>query len=84
MRVKWTYPQLVMFPSRFKKFLWEHPNYKAPLEKLIYRIFTYGNFTDLQWLYKKYPNEAFSLSKKYSDIKRGVKFWMEYWYGQRI
>jgi hypothetical protein len=84
MRIKWTYPQEVSYPSRFKKFLWEYPNHKAPLEKLIYRILTYGKYDDLRWLYKEYPNEAFALSKKYVEIKRGVKFWMEYWNGQRI
>lgn len=84
MRVKWTYPQQVSFPSRFKMFLWEYRNHKAPLEKLIYRIFTYGKFNDLKWLFEKYPIEAFTLSKKYNDIKRGVKFWMEFWNGKRV
>lgn len=84
MRIKWTYPQRVSFPSKYKKFLWEHPNQKAPLEKIIYRIFTYGSFDDIRWLYEKYPKEAVTLSKKYNNIKRGVKFWMEYWNGKRI
>ncbi len=83
-RIKWKYYQQVRFPDRFKKLVWEHKNCKAPLEKHILRIFTYGRFEDLQWLYQKYPEESFALSKKYDDIKRGVKFWIEYWHGQRI
>jgi hypothetical protein len=84
MRTKWSYPQRVFFPSKFKKFLWEYPNQNAPLEKIIFRILTYGSFDDIRWLYEKYPKEALTLSKKYSNIKRGVKFWMEYWNGKRI
>lgn len=83
-RIKWNYSQQVNFPEKYKKLLWEHINRKAPLEKLIHRIFTYGRFEDLQWLYHKYPDQSFELSKKYNDIKRGVKFWMEYWHDQRI
>ncbi len=82
-RIKWNYSQQVSFPDRYKKFVWEHINRKAPLEKLIHRIFTYGRFEDLQWLYHKYPDQSFAISKKYNDIKRGVKFWMEYWHDQR-
>lgn len=84
MRIKWTYPQLVSFPSKYKKYFWEYRNQKVPLEKLIYRIFTYGKYEELKWLYKQYPYESFTLSKKYKDIKRGVKFWLEYWHGKRI
>ena len=84
LRISWTFPQQVSFPERYKKFLWEHQNCKAPLEKLIYRIFTYGRFEDIRWLYEKYPEQSFELSQKYSDIKRGVKFWIEYWHEQRI
>ena len=81
-RILWTYSKQVSFPERYKKLLWEHTNRKAPLEKLIYRIFTYGKFEDLRWLYEKYPDQSFTLSKNYNNIKRGVKFWMEYWHGQ--
>lgn len=84
MRIKWTYSKEVSFPSKYRRYLWEHSNQKAPLEKIIYRIFTYGKFNDLKWLYEKYPYEALSLSKKYKNIKRGVKFWLEYWNGKRI
>lgn len=84
MRIKWTYPQYISFPSKYKKFLWEYPNQKAPLEKIIHRIFTYGSFDDIRWLYEKYPKEALTLSKKYNNIKRGVKFWIKYWHEQRI
>lgn len=83
MRQSLTFTQEVKFPARYKKFLWEHQNQKAPLEKLIIRIFTYGKFDDLKWLYKNYPEESYFLAKKYKTIKRGIKFWMEYWNEKR-
>jgi hypothetical protein len=78
-RIPWRYPRIVRFPRRYKKFLWDHQSGRAPLEKVVFRILYYGSFDDIKWLYKKYPEEAVTLSRTYPEIRRGVKFWMEYW-----
>lgn len=79
-RIKWTYCQEVPVPNKFKTYLWDHIEGKAPLEKLIYRVLQFGTFKDIQWLYKKYPEECFTIINNYSDIERGVKFWIKYWH----
>ncbi|GIV27952.1 MAG: hypothetical protein KatS3mg027_1766 [Bacteroidia bacterium] len=79
-RVRWTYFQEVSVPKKFKAYLWDHIEGKAPLEKLIYRILIYGSFKDIKWLYKKYPEECFTIVNKYPDINRSVKFWIKYWH----
>ncbi len=79
-RVKWTYTQIVQVPKRFWTFLWDHPDHKALLEKIIYKTLIYGSFKDIQWIYKKYPEECFTIINNYTDIERGVKFWIKYWH----
>ena len=79
-RLSWDYQEAVRIPVAYKQFLWDYPGKTAPLEMLILRVLIYGSFRDLQWLYKKYGEQAFVLAFKYPDIKRGVKFWLRKWH----
>ena len=53
---------------------------KAPLESIILKVLTYGKFEDIRTLYKMFPEETYSVVKRYPDIKRGVRFWIKRWY----
>lgn len=77
-RIPFKYKNPVTVPPRFQKFLWDHPDGKAPLEKFVLRILTYGSFLDIKWLYKKHPEETTYVAKRY-NVRRGVKFWIKYW-----
>lgn len=79
-RIPWKYKQPVEVPRQFKPLLWDHPEETAPLEKLIVRVFQYGSFEELRWLFTNYPQESFDTVERYADIKRGVKFWIRNWY----
>lgn len=78
-RVRWRYPAPVEVPPIYQKFLWDHPEQVAPLEKFILRILTYGKFEDIRWLYNKYPEETKDIVRRYKEIKRGIRFWIKYW-----
>lgn len=77
-RIKWDYFEYVEIPDEFRIFLWDYKK-KAPLEILILRVLTYGNFYEIEKIYKLYPEETFKISFKYPEIKRGVKFWIKRW-----
>lgn len=49
-RIKWKYKNLVNIPENMKMFFWNEHNKAVPLEKLIMRIFEYGNFEEIKWL----------------------------------
>ncbi len=77
-RIKWNYSNFVKIPSEFKPYLWEYEK-TAPLEILILRVLTYGNFEELKKIYSLYPEETYKIAFKYPEIKRGVKFWIKKW-----
>ncbi len=77
-RIKWDYFKKVKFSYKFKRYLWEYQN-TAPLEILILRVLTYGNFEEIKRLYETYPEETYKIAFKYPEIKRGVKFWIKRW-----
>ncbi|MEO0139373.1 MAG: hypothetical protein ABIL16_03900 [candidate division WOR-3 bacterium] len=78
-RIKWKYPQKVPVPKEWRVWLWDEGP-KAPLEKLIYRVLTYGKFQDIRKIYDMYPEETYELAFRYPDIKRGVRFWLNVWH----
>jgi len=78
-RTAWKYKEEVTVPERYRKYLWDHPEGRAPLEKFIYRLLAYGRFEDIKWLYQRYPAETKDIVMRYRDIKRGVRFWINYW-----
>ena len=77
-RIKWDYFNKVDIPEDFKIYLWDYKE-KAPLEILILRVLTYGNFEEIKKIYKLYPEETYKIALKYPEIKRGVKFWIKRW-----
>jgi len=77
-RIKWTYFKYVEIPEEFKRYVWDYKE-KAPLEILILRVLTYGSFEEVEKIYKLYPEETYTITLKYPDIKRGVKFWVKRW-----
>lgn len=79
-RLKLEYLEKVKILKRFKKYFWDHPANKIILEKFIYRILLYGDFEDIRWVYKKYPEETYKIALKYPEIKRGVKSWIKWWH----
>lgn len=83
-RVKWRYLKQVEIPQRYQTFLWDHPAGRAPLEKFLVRLFTYGQFEDLQWVYAHYPKESIDIISRYPDIRRGVKFWIRRWHENEL
>ncbi len=80
-RIKWKYTQMVSVPKEWRVWLWDEGE-KAPLEKIIYRILTYGRFEDIRRVYKMYPKETYELAFRYPDIKRGVRFWIKVWHDE--
>lgn len=82
MRIKLTYTQKVSIPPQFQMLFWDCPDKTTFLEKFILRILNYGNFEEIKWLYKKYPDECYKIALKYPDIRRGVKYWIKLWKNQ--
>ncbi|NPB03128.1 MAG: hypothetical protein GXO39_01770 [Thermotogae bacterium] len=80
-RIKWKYTHKVPVPKEWKVWLWDE-GAEAPLEKLIYRVLTYGKFEDIRKIYGMYPEETYELAFRYPDIKRGVRFWMKVWHDE--
>lgn len=77
-RIKWNYFDYVDIPKEFKKYIWDYQE-KVPLEILILRVLTYGDFNELMKIYKLFPEETHKIAFKYPEIKRGVKFWVKRW-----
>jgi len=78
-RIPWKYSEEVPVPERYRRFIWDHPEGRTPLEKFIYRLLKYGRFEDIRWVYKRYPEQTSDIAFRYPDIKRGVRFWIRYW-----
>jgi len=78
-RIKPVYTKIINIPKRYKMFLWDEPTGKTYIEKYILRILYYGDFEDIKYIYRKYPNETFNIAFRYPEIKRGVKFWIKLW-----
>ncbi|MCX7705860.1 MAG: hypothetical protein N2115_06340 [bacterium] len=72
-RIRPDFPQEVKIPAQFRRYLWEHTE-TAPLEKIITRAFTYGDFEEIKKIYMLYPEESYRIVKKYQEIKRGVGY----------
>lgn len=79
-RIPWTYPERIIVPAQYQKYLWDYPGDKAPLEIFILRLCLYGRFEDLQWLFHHYPHQSYTIVQRYPKIHRGVKFWIKHWY----
>jgi len=67
-------------PEELQKFLWDHPDGKAPLEKLLLRTLEYGSFEQIKRIYSMYPEECYDIISRYDNIKRGVKYWIHEWH----
>lgn len=77
-RIKWNYYDYVKIPKNFEKYIWDYKNW-VPLEILILRVLTYGDYNELMKIYKLFPNQTYKIAMKYLNIKRGVKFWINQW-----
>jgi len=77
------YMNKVSVPVSVQALLWDEKGRKAPLEKLILRILTYGRFKEVRWVYGRHPSETFEMLSRYPEIKRGVKFWIEHWHAKK-
>ena len=79
-RTKWKYPEMVSVPQKFCRFLWGYPDRNAPLEIYLLRLLTYGKFEYIQMLFSRFPEQVYDVTGRYSQIHRGVKFWIRKWY----
>lgn len=82
-RIKPEYTEEIEVPYSFRQYLWDHPNGRAPLEKVIYRLLVYPSFAGIKWLMTNYPDETFKLANKYPDIPRGARFWVKNLYNEK-
>lgn len=78
-RVRWAFPQKVVVPRAFARHLWDHPDARAPLEKLVLRVLERGRFDEIRRLYRRYPREAASVVRRYAGLRRGVRYWIGRW-----
>lgn len=79
-RILWKYKEQVNISESLKILFWDEPKKKIPLEKLIKRIFEYGNFEELKKIYSMYPDQCFEFTSRYTETKRGVKYWIRSWH----
>jgi hypothetical protein len=77
-RIKWVYTHSVPIPEHLQSLLWDEQGY-VPLEKLITRVLDYGNYDEIKYIYDTFPQETTDITFRYPHIKRGVKFWIQYW-----
>ncbi|RLF48948.1 MAG: hypothetical protein DRN19_06095 [Thermoplasmata archaeon] len=77
-RIKWNYIKSIKIPESLKLYLWEYQDY-APLEILILRTLTYGSFEDIKKFTIYILKKTYKIALKYSQIKRGIKYWIERW-----
>ena len=77
-RVPWKHTREVPVPPEWRPWLWDHPEGRAPLEKLILRVLRYGTFEDLQKLMTLFPRETADTARRHrEELPRGVLFWVE-------
>jgi hypothetical protein len=81
-RIPLRHKQEVKVPLDLQAYLWDHPTGMAPLEKLLLRTFRYCSFEQLKAIYRQYPEECFDTIQRHHDIKRGVRYWINYWHGK--
>ena len=79
-RIKLKYKGIVKIPKNISILFWDEPVLKVPLEKLILRVYEYGNFDEIKRIYKKYPSQCYEFSKRYPNINRGIKYWVRRWH----
>jgi len=79
-RIKPEYTQQIEMPSAYSHLLWDHPNGRAPLEKVIHRLLIYADIDKIKWLMTNYPQITYQLITKYPDVPRGAKFWVKKYY----
>ncbi|NWF52837.1 MAG: hypothetical protein HXY47_07125 [Nitrospirae bacterium] len=77
-RIKWDFKENVEIPTMFKIYLWEYKE-QAPLEMLIKRVLQYGSFDEIKRLYEMFPEQTYTVTFKYPEIKRGIRFWIKRW-----
>lgn len=72
------------FPEEFRPFLWEHSGKKAPLERILIRVLSYGNLPAIKWAVREYPEETQEILERYAKAPfcsegrmRGVRFWVK-------
>jgi len=82
-RVRLVYKEWVKIPEPFKKFVWSSLNGKAPLEEIILKVLTYGDFEAIKKLYEMFPKESYDVVMRYPHIKRGVRYWIKRWHHER-
>lgn len=73
------FKERVEVPREMRQYLWDHPEGSAPLEKMILRVFQYGSFGQLRFIFERYPAACFDIANRYTDVKRGVKYWINEW-----
>lgn len=78
-RVRWEFADEVRFPPAFARYLWDHPDGRAPREKVVLRVLSYGRFQEIRRLFRRYPREAVSVADRYPGIRRGVRYWIGRW-----
>jgi hypothetical protein len=83
-RMPWVYTETVEVPEQYRKFLWDYPGGKAPLEIVLLRLFTYGRFEDIRWAFSRFSEPSYQIILRYPDIRRGVKFWIKHWYEREL
>lgn len=82
MRQEIKYKEKIIIPEKFKRYFWDELEGFTFLEKFILRIFKYGDFEEIKEVYKKYPDECYEIAMRYSDVKRGIRFWVRRWKGE--
>jgi len=83
-RIPWIFTVEVEVPDHYQKYLWDYPEGKAPLEMFLVRLFTYGRFEDIRWVFQQYPQQSFNIVSRYPDIRRGVKYWIKRWHEKQL
>uniref|UniRef100_A0A832EJP5 Uncharacterized protein n=1 Tax=Desulfacinum infernum TaxID=35837 RepID=A0A832EJP5_9BACT len=78
-RIPLVYKEWVPVPPRFAAYVWDPLDGKAPLEDLVHKVLVYGNFEDIREIYALYPQAVFHVALTYSDIHRGVRYWIKEW-----
>ena len=70
------YTRIVTIPRDIRPLLWDCPDGKATLEKVVLRAVSYGNFDQLRLVCRKFPAASRHVANTYPDIRRGVRYWV--------